>query len=413
MLLAIIFTFPDIFAQIPKLFLKFSEKQNKIKSGYINFQRIDIDDGDSLVREQKLFLISTKKDIKYLIYNYWKKYPHILVTSCKSVHTTTSFTVDSLHNRSTYWVDDKIHDAKDLNNFLYPTATDLSIDSWYNHLFQRIPPKINKKNIRYKILYPDQEQDLLTNISREFEFDRKTFRWVQEEFTLTYDKIEQISHKVDVFEQQLYDFIHPDILDTISFTFEKIKKGYDIQYATEQAKKDSVFRVHLCDSVAQSITKNAKWIEDIPQDSQKEALFFMPEWKFPLLSGDTIYSDSINSQFLLIDMWYISCHPCRMAMRELATIDTIYDESLLKILSINVTDKDTAKISQVVKHLNLKSDVAYAYKIGYHLELSKKMGNCQGYPQLYLIDMKTKQVVWHSCGWYAGFTKDIEEIIKK
>ena len=34
------------------------------------------------------------------------------------------------------------------------------------------------------------------------------------------------------------------------------------------------------------------------------------------------------------------------------------------------------------------------------------------YPQLYLVDMKTKQVIWDSCGWYEGFTKDIEKIIK-
>jgi hypothetical protein len=42
-----------------------------------------------------------------------------------------------------------------------------------------------------------------------------------------------------------------------------------------------------------------------------------------------------------------------MAMHELASIDTLYDESLLKIVSINVFDKDTAKMSQVVRNLNL------------------------------------------------------------
>jgi hypothetical protein len=102
-----------------------------------------------------------------------------------------------------------------------------------------------------------------------------------------------------------------------------------------------------------------------------------------------------------------------MAMRELATIDTLYEESLLKILSINVADKDTAKISQVVRNLNLKCDVALAYDNRYDRDMSKQIGDCQGYPQLYLIDMNTKQVIWHSCGWYAGFTKDIEELIKK
>jgi hypothetical protein len=59
----------------------------------------------------------------------------------------------------------------------------------------------------------------------------------------------------------------------------------------------------------------------------------------------------------------------------------------------------------------LKCDVACAFNNGYDIVMSKQMGNCQGYPQLYLVDMKTKQVIWYSCGYYAGFTKDIEEII--
>jgi len=99
-------------------------------------------------------------------------------------------------------------------------------------------------------------------------------------------------------------------------------------------------------------------------------------------------------------------------MHELASIDPPHKESLLKILSINILDKDTAKISRVFKDLNLKSDVALAYDNRYDIEMSKQMGNCYGYPQLYLIDMKTKEVIWRACGFRQGFTKDIEEIIK-
>ena len=34
-LLALLFCFHGAFAQIPKLFLKFAEKQNQVKSGYV------------------------------------------------------------------------------------------------------------------------------------------------------------------------------------------------------------------------------------------------------------------------------------------------------------------------------------------------------------------------------------------
>jgi hypothetical protein len=410
-LLAIFFSLHGAFAQIPKLFLKFVEKQNKVQSGYVKLQEIYVSDNDtSDMFVQEGFFISTPKDLKYLSYHLS---PFDSSFYCKSAHTLVAHYTRRDFEYIRYRYYDKNYNAKfDENHILsFSTANGFSLGRFKNAVFQRMIPKINKKNIRYKIVYPDD--DINSNRSLEYEFNRKTFNWVQEEFSLTYDKIEWIYGKTDILEQCLYDYIHPDILDTISFKYEEIKKGYDKQYAAEQSKKDSVFRAHLCDSIAQLLTNNgSKWIENILQDAQKDTLFFMPEWKFPLLSGDTIYSDSIKSKFLLIDMWYVSCHPCRLAMRELASIDTLYDESLLKMVSLNVADKDTAKMNQVVRNLNLKCDVVCAYDSGYDIYMSKKMGNCQGYPQLYLIDMGTKQVIWNSCGYYKGFTKDIEEIIK-
>jgi len=413
-LLAFFFSLHGTFAQIPKLLLKFAEKQNRIQSGYVKLQRLDTFDNDTTINDiQEAFFISTSKDFKYLVYSQfpYSQSPDVSETYCKSAHTLATIRTWKDSDNTSYMYDDKIYNAKDGEHLSYPNANGISVAGWKNHIFQRIPPKMDKKNIRYKIVYPDQ--DILSNISRELEFDRKTFHCIQDEHSLTYAETLPMYSKIDILEQRLYDYIHPDILDTISFMFETIKKGYDRQFAEKQAKKDSVFHAHLCDSIVQSMTKNGyKWTNNISQDIQQDTLFFMPEWKFSLLSGDTIYSDRINSRFLLIDMWYIACPPCMKAMVELVSIGTLYDESLLKMVSLNVSDKDTAKISQVVSNLNLKCDVALAYDGRYDIEMSKKMGNCQGYPQLYLVDMKTKQVIWHSCGWYAGFTKDIEEIIK-
>ncbi|MCL2435597.1 MAG: hypothetical protein FWD09_05610 [Lentimicrobiaceae bacterium] len=357
----------------------------------------------------EIFFISTPKDLKYLVFAQ-KPRLYATYTYCKSAHSLVTLFSRTDCNYSFYEFDGEIENAKDRSNCLYSEANGIRIDDFNNLLFQRIAPKIDKKNIRYKITLPDQEGDLLSNINIEFEFNRKTFNLIQEWSSLTFGNTEPMTNRIDILEQRLFKYIHPDILDTISFKFDEFKKGYDRQFAEEQAKIDSVFR----DSIVNSVSNNAAtWAEEIPQDAQKDTLFFMPEWKFPLLSGDTIYSDSINSRFLLIDMWYIACGPCRLAMHELAYIDTSYDESLFKMLSINISDKDTAKISQVLKNLNLKSDVALAYDNRYDIEMSKQMGNCYGYPQLYLIDMKTRQVIWHSCGYYKGFTKDIEEIIKE
>ena len=364
------------------------------------------------MRMEEDFFISTPKDIKFIAYNN-SRFDSSIYCKSANILVTSYNRKDHTYNRYRYRDDfsDAKHDPNFYGNFSYQTDYGFITDKCENCKFKRISPKINKKNIRYKIFYPDD--DICSNHISEWEFDSKTFNLIQEEHSLIYFNTEFMYDRTDIFECKLYEYIHPDILDTISFMFEKIRKGYDLQYATEQSKKDSVFREHFCDSVMKSVIKSSgNWIENSPQVVQQDTLFFMPEWKLPLLSGDTIYSDSIKSRFLLIDMWYVGCHPCRMAMLELSSIDTLYDESLLKMVSINA-DEDTSKISRVLKNINLKCDVACAYISGYDMDMAKKMGStCRGYPQLFLINMKTKQVIWDSCGWYEGFTKDVEKIIK-
>ena len=409
-LLAIFLTCHSACAQMPKLLLKFVEKHNNVQSGYVKLHLISLHDGDTTLYTEEVFFVFTPKDIKYLSY---RKDAFQLSIMCKTAHTSVENTTCENSQFIWYGCYDEIFDAKDkeyLFYFSYPLAYKLSFLQCEDCVYQRIAPKQNKRNIRYKIEYPNDNDNGISNRSVEWEFEKKTFNLVQQKDTMNYFT-GYCYNKIDVLDQRLYDYIHPDILDTISFKFEEIKKGYDRKIATEQANKNSVFRAHFCDSIAQSLTKNgAKWIEHIPQKVQKDTLFFMPEWKFPLLSGDSIYSDSIKSQFLLIDTWYVGCRPCMLAMRELSSIDTIYDELLLKMVSLNVMDKDTAKMNKVIKNFNLKCDVACAFDSGYDSML-KKMGECDGYPQLYLIEMKTKQVIWHSCGYYTGFTKDIEKII--
>jgi hypothetical protein len=407
MLLALFFCFSSAFAQLPKLFFQYAKKHNSIKSGYVKLQNFQTFDNDTTVFEvYEIFFVSTPKELKYLVFAQ-KPRLDATYTYCKSAHSLVTLFSRTDSDYSFYEFDSKIENAKSESDLFYNIANDIRIEDYNNLLFQRITPKIDKKNIRYKYTFlytlplPDEEEDLVSNVNIEFEFNRKTFNLIQEMSSFTFDETESMTRRIDILEQRLFEYIHPDILDTISFKFDEFKKGYDRQLAEEKAKIDSAFR----DSIVHSVSKNVGiWAEDI---------HFMPEWKLPLLSGDTIYSDSINSRFLLIDMWFIACYPCRLAMRELASIDTLYDESLLKILSINVFDKDTTKINQVLKNLNLKCDVALSYDNRYDIEMSKQMGNCYGYPQLYLVDMKTNQVIWHSCGYYAGFTKDIEEIIKE
>ena len=408
MLVTIFFSIYSSFGQTPKLIRKFVEKQSKIESGFVKLQEIYIyDDDPPDIHTEEAFFISTPKNLAYL--SYQQTGPLSSNLYCKLAHTLAVFFTDTKYDYAKYRYADDISDAKDNTDFRsafsYQAPYGFSSEILKNCVFKRIPPKINKKNIRYKITYPND--DIVSNSFGEWEFNRKTFHWVQEEYSGIYFNLETYYNKIDILENYLYDYIHPDILDTINFKYEELRKGYELQCAVEHAKKDSVFR----DSIAVLMAQNdGAWVQEV--NKGKDTVFFMPEWKFLSLSGDMIYSDSIKSRFLFIDLWYSSCHPCRLSMRELASIDTVYDESLLKIISINVFDKDTAKMSRVVENLNLKSEVACAFGSKEIFELSRKMGESRsGYPQLYLIDMKTRQVIWYSFGWGEGFTKVIGEII--
>lgn len=409
-LLAILINSQSSFAQIPKLFIKCVEVENQKQSGYFKIQQTYRTNTDSpSVYIEEGYFVNTPKDFKYLYTKYWGR---VFITSCKSANTVVVLYNYTETNKRKFLFDDQVYDPKNDIDYQmdYPSSLGLSLEYRKDCQFFRIPPKVHSDNIRFKIVHPNNEID--SNYIEEFEFNKKNFHLVQFELNSIYMKTEKLYTKCEIIEYKQYNYINPDILDTISFKYDELKSGFDKQTAMEQAVKDSLFSEHLYDSLAHIFNKNAKLVESIPLDTIEEVSYYMPSWQFPLLNGDTLYSDSIQSRFLLLDMWYISCHPCRMAMRELAGFDTLFDESLLKMVSLNVADKDTAKMGVVVRNSNLKCDIACSFDNLKDREISEKMGNCKGFPQIYLVDLKTKKVIWCSCGWYEGFTKDVEKIIK-
>lgn len=398
------------FAQKPILFQKFLNYQIKVQSGYVKTKCIYMTDSDTTASHiEYAYFINTPKDLKYFV---------IKATSvdvdyfCKSGNTVLMFFNRIQNPRYRCYeqtCDPKVDDAY---NFDYPDFIYSYNKNYEKDTFVRITPKVNKNNIRYKIISPDD--DMNSNIVQEWEFDKNSLNWVQAESGSTLYNTERFYGSIEILESQFYDYIHPDILDTITFRYEELRKNSDLQKKKEQNLKDSILKVNLLDSIMQfSVLKENPLINSITTNDVKDSFKFMPSWKLPLLSGDTLNSDSIQSRYLFIDMWYIGCFPCRVAMKELGTIDTIFDKSLIKFVSINVADNDSAKIMLIVNNVGFNSEIVYTYNTRIDTLLSKEMGDCYGYPQLYLVDLKTKQVVWRSCGYYQGFTKQLEAILRK
>ena len=145
-LFAFFFNSHAAYTQIPKLFLKFVEKQNKVQSGYVKLQRTDIIDADTLIRAQKGFFISTPKDFKYLVCNHQPKHPHSLTNACKLAHTIVYIDSNSLYKSINYWFDNEISDATELSGFLHPTIKGISVDDCWDEMIIEKNVSLHSKN---------------------------------------------------------------------------------------------------------------------------------------------------------------------------------------------------------------------------------------------------------------------------
>ena len=408
-LLALIFCNKNSFAQIPKELQNFIKTQNKIQSGYYKYKSVSMTDNDTTFSFDMIcYFIRTSNDLKYLL--------------CSQTSEDTTFYCKSGQTLLIKYKYKEDFKYRNYQQSLESTEDEFLFFEYPNFKFLltenrkitiiRIPPKVNKKNIRYKIINPDNE--MFTNNTTELEFQRKTFNWVHREISGIFLKTEKGYGSIEVLESQFYDYIHPDILDTITFRYEEFRKKSDQQKVIEYNLKDSLWKENFLDSIMKiAVIKKDHSVETAHTNEEIDTFKYMPTWRLPLLSGDTLYSDTIKSRFLLIDMWYISCFPCRLAMNELSKIDTLFDKSLVKFVSINVADKDSAKMMLVVNKIGFESEILCTHDNRIDTLLSQAMGNCYGHPQLYMVDMRTKQVIWRSCGYFEGFTKEIEAILRK
>ena len=414
LLLVILFCNQISFGQIPKDFQEFIEKQYKIKSGYVKFKSAYMTDNDttgsSLVTG---YFIYTPNDYKYFCIDQRTHHTsHNIDLYCKSGKTEL-VNVNGI-NGVRYWLFEQSLDATEdeFYDFQYPNFKQQVEKIKQGATFVKIAPKVDKKNIRYKIIYPDDEMN--TDNTIEWEFNRKTLNWVHEEHRVRLYNTERFYGSREIIEFKFYDYIHPDILDTITFRYEELRKKSDQQKMKELHLKDSLLREKMLDSIMKiAFTTERPLYNTISENEEKDTLKYMPSWEFPRLSGGTLHSDSITSRYLLIDLWYVGCVPCRVAMKELGTIDTLFDKSLVMFLSVNVADKDSAKIRLVVNNIGFDSEIVCTHDRRLDTIISRNMGDCRGFPQLYMVDMKTKQVVWRSCGYFEGFTKEIVAILRK
>jgi len=187
---------------------------------------------------------------------------------------------------------------------------------------------------------------------------------------------------IEIIPRHLYEEINTVIRDSIDNTFNNLYERYQRKPQDDTTNK-----------------KNEK---------VNSFVSVSPSWSLPKLDGDTFHFQDIDAGFILIDFWYVSCYPCLSAIKELVILDTLYTDNVLKIIGVNVYDKEIGKIQKIMEQLHIQYDVVYQGKT-----ISEMYGGGIGYPKLVLIDNKSKKIIFAKSGYYKGFINDIIKIINK
>lgn len=118
-------------------------------------------------------------------------------------------------------------------------------------------------------------------------------------------------------------------------------------------------------------------------------------WKLPLFNDTTKYIElyAIQSRYTLIDFWYASCTPCLQAIPKLKIIRNLVNSDTLTIIGLNPIDTDVKRIFAINQKFNFNYPIVFKGK-----SVANDYG-IDGYPQLLLIDNKTKKIVFTLDGY--------------
>jgi len=133
-----------------------------------------------------------------------------------------------------------------------------------------------------------------------------------------------------------------------------------------------------------------------------------PDFRLPLLTGDTLESRSINSGAILLDFWYLSCAPCILSIPAVKQIHQKFQQQGLQIIGINVQDDNEAALKEFVSRYGIDHPIL--------LDAGKSVSrqvNVSGYPTFILIDAASKVVLYRQVGYDQSIVPLLEKKIQE
>ncbi len=163
------------------------------------------------------------------------------------------------------------------------------------------------------------------------------------------------------------------------------------------------------------ISENSFFIENIPEYYKWDKFASInnllplnikaPDWKLPLISGDSISLNSLKGKYVLLDFWFIGCGGCFQSIPTLNELQEKYENNGLMVIGVNCYSNHREKIEEYCHSNNMN------YTNVWNGDLITKHYKINAAPIFYLIDKEGK-IIYRQIGHNKMKLKqNIEEII--
>ncbi len=149
-----------------------------------------------------------------------------------------------------------------------------------------------------------------------------------------------------------------------------------------------------------------KTYEPTPQIPLLKNGITAPNWKLVSLTKDSVSLSDFKGRVVLIDFFYSSCYPCRLAIPELEALYKKFKDDGFVVVGIDPVDKKIPELEKFVSKTGISYPVLLSGK-----EIPK-MWNVSSYPTIYILDTSGK-IIYSIVGYGEGIKDEIERIITK
>lgn len=131
-----------------------------------------------------------------------------------------------------------------------------------------------------------------------------------------------------------------------------------------------------------------------------------PEGQLTTQAGDTLSISSLEGKLILLDFFYKSCYPCRLAIPGLQKLHEKYHDQGLLVVGVNPFDSWDSGLDEFLENNGVDYIVGLTDK-----ELPKKY-KVSSYPTVYLLN-EAGEILFHQVGYGVEAEKELEAFIQK